>query len=490
MDTRCWPMVLCCVAIAVVAPFAAAEDPTMLELIDRVVNAPAEPAALDRPAHLDAVGGTLLFSMTAPDNAACIRAVPDVTGDGRDEIVVGIDESGVDNVLCLDGASDGAATVVWSYQTADGISGGAPYGDESIVVVDDADGNGFSNILVGTAWGGRTAYDVDSFDGAIHWRFDTYLEPDNGWVYSLARMSDVTGDGVPESAFGVGSDRDSLYMVDGASAAGGQATVVWRYAAADAVGSVANLGDVNGDGDDDVFAAVWDNGDVFVCLDGGTALPGGHVLWSYPVSGAYSTAVLPDITGDGVAEAIAVIWASGGSSVRCLNGVTGAVVWSSTTVTGYGMMAAAIDDVNGDGSSDIVVGSWDNAVIVLDGKTGAEIWNTPVGTTNNGYVWTVRGIPDLDGDGVGDVIAGSFDLHAYAMSGTDGEVLWSYNTGNRVFSVAPVGDLDGDGGPEVAVGTQDTSSNVVVYVIDGGDGSLFIDGFESGDTSAWSSSTP
>ena len=76
------------------------------------------------------------------------------------------------------GASSGAATVLWSLETADGVSGGAPYGDESVVPISDSDGNGHANILVGTAWGGRTAYNVDTLDGAIVWRFDTYLEPD------------------------------------------------------------------------------------------------------------------------------------------------------------------------------------------------------------------------------------------------------------------------------------------------------------------------
>ena len=482
---RVWLVVLvgCCLGTSVAA--AGDGELSMMEIVMDEAERPGEPRAESRPAVLDRTGGTLLFSMTAPDNAACVRGVPDVTGDGLDEIIVGIDESGTDNVFCLNGASVGTADVVWSVETLDGLSGGAPYGDEAVVHVSDADGNGYDNILVGTAWGGRTAYDFDTLDGTIHWRFDTYLAASSGWVYSLDQMSDVTGDGVPETAFGAGSDNNSLYVVDGAASAGGQATVVWNYAAADAVGSVRNLGDVNGDGDDDVFAAVWDNGDTFVCLDGGTSLPGGFVLWSYPVSGAYSTEVLPDITGDGINEALAAIWTSDGSAVRCLNGATGVEVWRSTQVFGYGMMVEVIGDVNRDGDPDIVVSSWENAVIVLDGKTGGLIWKTPVGTTNNGYVWTARGIPDLDGDGINDVVAGSFDLHAYAMSGSDGEVLWSYDTGNRVYSVAPVGDLDGDGVFEVVVGTQDTSSNVVVYVIDGGDGWLFVDGFESGDTSAW-----
>ena len=173
-----------------------------------------------------------------------------------------------------------------------------------------------------------------------------------------------------------------------------------------------------------------------------------------------------------------------------VNGATGVEIWRSTTIDGYGMMAAVIEDVDSDGVADVVVGSWENAVNVLGGIDGVEIWKTVVGTTNGGDVWTVRGIPDLNGDRVNDVIAGSFDLNAYAMSGTDGTILWSYLTGNRVLSVAPVGDLDGDGGPEVAVATQLTSSSVVVHVVDGGDGRLFADGFESGTTDAWSSVVP
>jgi len=413
--------------------------------------------------------GKRLFHMLGADNAVCVRATPDVNGDGRDEVLVGIGKSGTDNVFCLDGASQGAASVVWKLQTSGGLSGGSCYGDQSLVPVSDSESSGAANVLVGTAWGGRTAYALDTLAGDELWRFDTYQGVDSGWVYSLCELSDVTGDGVPEVAFGIGSDGDAVILVDGASA-GPQADVVWRYSASDAVYSVRNLGDVNADGSDDVLAAVGDNGDVLVCLEGDSALAGGNVLWSYDPGigvGVYACGVLADATGDGVDEALAVLWTTAGSAIRCLDGTSGALLWSSADVAQYGMAVDQLADVTGDGVNEIVVSSWENAVIVLDGADGALVWKRVVGTVNGGDVWTARAIGDLNSDGRQDVIAGSFDYHVYALDGRTGAVFWAYDTGNRVFSVAPLGDLDGDGRPEVAAGTQDTTSSVVLHVLDG-----------------------
>ncbi len=414
--------------------------------------------------------GNLLFSMVGGDNAECVRAIGDVTGDGRDEILVGIGESGTDNVFCLDGSSSGSASVVWSLETADGVSGGSCYGDQSIVPVSDTDGNGYPNIALGTAFGGRTAYNLDALAGAQNWRFDTYLEVDSGWIYSLCEISDVSGDGVPDYAFAAGSDNDSVYLVDGASP-GPQAWVLWKYFAGDAVYSVRNLGDVNGDGSDDVLMASGDDVDRVRCLEGDTASPGGNVLWTYtPGVSVFAAGVLKDVTSDGVDEALAVLWTSGGGAVRCLNGATGAVVWSSTDVNSFGMQADQLQDVTGDGVNEVIVSSWENAAIVLDGSDGSLLWKTTVGTTNGGDVWTSCAIDDLNGDGRQDVIAGSFDYHVYAFDGLTGETLWAYDTGNRVFSVAAAGDLNGDGTPDVVAGTQDTNTNTVVFVLEGDGG--------------------
>jgi len=408
-----------------------------------------------------------LFSFVGGDNAECVRAIPDVTGDGRDELIVGIGESGTDNVFCLDGASSGTAGVVWQLETDGGLSGGSCYGDQALVPIPDSDGNGASNLLLGTAWGGRTAFDFDTSAGQEAWRYDTYLDVESGWVYSLCPTSDVTGDGVPEVAFGVGSKGDAVICVDGASA-GPQADVLWRYAAGDAVYSVRNLGDVDADGADDVLAAIGDNVDRLVCLAGDSAQPGGTVLWTHvPGTGVYACGTLADRTGDGVDEAVAVLWTLGGTAIRCLDGATGSLLWSSSKVTQYGMQVDELEDVTGDGTSDVVVSSWDNAAIVLDGSDGSLVWRRPVGTTNGGDVWTSCAIDDLNGDGFQDVVAGSFDYHVYAFDGTNGKLLWSYDTGNRVFSVTATGDLNGDGRPDVVVGTQDTTSNVVVQVLDG-----------------------
>ena len=492
MSQACRPLAaLAALASLCAAPCLAGAASPSLEALRARAERPAAPPGEGRAAILGVGAGNLLFSMSGPDNCPIVRSLPDLTGDGRDEVLVGIDESGTDNIFVLDGASSGTATVVWSLETADGVSGGSPYGDQCLVVVSDGDGNGYPEILAGTAWGGRTAYRLDGLAGAQLWRFDTYLTPDSGWVYSLAELNDMSGDGKPEAAFGAGSFNDSLYVVDGAST--GQATVRWQYQAADAVVSVRNLGDVNGDGDGDVLAAIGDDGHAVVCLDGGTSSPTGSVLWQYPTGAptAFAVGVLPDVTGDGIAEALAVLWTIDGSAIRALNGATGALVWASTQVAEYGMMVEVLEDVTGDGLAEVIVSSWENAVIVLDGATGAQVWKTTVGTTNGGDVWTARAIADLDGDGNQEVIAGSFDYHVYALDGTTGGVLWAYDTGNRVFSVHPVGDLDGDGRPEVAAGTQDTNSSVVVYVLEGDAGlPLFADGFESGDTSAWSATVP
>jgi hypothetical protein len=256
-------------------------------------------------------------------------------------------------------------------------------------------------------------------------------------------------------------------MIDGSSTYA-PATVLWQFQAPDAVYSVRDIGDVNSDGAHDVLAAAGDYADVIYCLDGGTTQPTGDVIWQFSPNGSvYACGVLPDITGDGINEALAVLWISDGTAIRCLSGASGSPVWESSEVYDYGMAVDIIEDVTGDGHDDVVVASWANAVHVISGIDGRLVWKTTVGTLNGGDVWTARAIDDLNGDGRQDVIAGSFDYNVYAMDGDSGEIFWDYDTGNRIYSVYPVGDLNNDGRPEVVAGTQDTTNNQLVRVLEG-----------------------
>ncbi|MHC4944790.1 MAG: hypothetical protein ACYTG7_17380, partial [Planctomycetota bacterium] len=160
-----------------------------------VITACCEAPGQDQPGPESRAGsGNLLFSMNGPDNAACVRSIDDVTGDGKDEIIVGFDVSQVDNLYCLDGSSSGTATVVWKLMTDDGVSGGGFWGDNCIKPSSDVDGNSYANFLCGTAWGGRTAYCKDGLDGATVWKLDTYTLTNSGWIYSLCECGDVNGD--------------------------------------------------------------------------------------------------------------------------------------------------------------------------------------------------------------------------------------------------------------------------------------------------------
>ena len=195
---------------------------------------------------------------------------------------------------------------------------------------------------------------------------------------------------------------------------------------------------------------------------------------------------------DGRREALAVIWTTDGSAIRCLNGATGTLVWASTEVAEYGMAAETLSDVNGDGIDEVIVSSWENAVQVLDGATGQRVWRRTVGTTNGGDVWSARQVGDLNGDGFADVVAGSFDGHVYALSGVNGWPFWAHPIGRRLYSVHGLGDLDGDGVPEVVAGSQNLSGSPlpVVHVLSGDAGldalALFADDFENAAPVGWS----
>ncbi|MGD8394573.1 MAG: PQQ-binding-like beta-propeller repeat protein [Candidatus Eiseniibacteriota bacterium] len=412
-----------------------------------------------------AAPGDLLWWFQGVENINSMVEVGDIDGDTTPDIAVESYDAGVPagepNLSLLSGTT---GVPIWQVRTQSGPSNSGGYEDDCLHLGDDMSGDGIPDLLLGTAWGGRSAMGIDVTSGAQLWIFDTYIDtppspPESGWVYTIHPVPDLTGDGIDDAIFGAGSDNNGAYAVSGADG-----SVIFRLYAGDAIVSSATLGDVTGDGLSEVVYGGGDFETRVFCISGasvGIANP----VWETDVGdGTQYMVPFIDVDGDGLPEVLVGTW---NYEVVCLSGADGSIVWTRSLGTGNVIMQLAVlDDVDFDNAADIAVGSWSNSATVLSGKTGTVIWYGLTG----GDVWAVDGTEDVTGDGRSDVVAGSFDGRAYLFDGVTGDPLWSYVAGDKVMSVRGVSDLSGNGVPDVVAGTQYLSgSGGRVYALEGND---------------------
>ncbi|MGH2570384.1 MAG: FG-GAP-like repeat-containing protein, partial [bacterium] len=418
------------------------------------------------PVAAHAAPGDLVWFFQGIQDVNSIGEIEDQDSDGVPDIVLETYDSGAtgDHLYCVSGGSSGVPATIWSARPLGGPSHSGGWGDECMRIAPDLTGDGVEDVLLGTAWGGRTAYAIDGTSGAVHWAFDTYAEsppvpPEPGWVYTVSSLPDVDGDGFADVVFACGSENDRVYHCSGNTGA-----VLWSLNLGDAIFSSAALSDVTGDGKADVAIGVGDNVPAVWCMRGGAG--GSPVVWGHLLAGScLAVAAIDDISGDSVNDVLVGTWAS---SVLAFDGATGDTLWESVLPgVAYVQQIAILDDVNGDGQQDAAIGTWDDHAFVLSGLDGGEIWSFPTG----GDVWTVARSADVTGDGTNDVVAGSFDGRVYLLDGVGGGEVWSYDTGNRLYCVQGVSDLTGNGRADVVAGTQMLSSGPPggrAYLLEGG----------------------
>jgi hypothetical protein len=407
------------------------------------------------------------------EDICAMATLPDVDGDGVPDVLVETYDAGADgdHLYLLSGGSDDPPTVIWSARPGGGVSNGGGYGDECLAVSPDLSGDGFPDVLLGTAWGNRSVHALDGLDGTLLWSFDTYDEPESGWVYAVRPHFDRTGDGKPEIIFGAGSDNDTGYLLDGADG-----SVIWRFfGSTDAIGHVVALPDVEGDDGPDVLFCGWDfETRVFCVSSAGNGTP--RFIWDTDTGASNHTATLvDDVSGDGIADVVVGNWDSS-QQVICLDSVDGSVLWTFHNGSyNYIMRLVNLGDVDDDGVADIAVGSWDRAVRVVSGATGDLIWQSYAGSFNGGDFWAVDRVDDVTGDGRAEVVGGSFDTYVYLFDGAKGDTLWTFDTPNRLKSVRGTADLSGNGRADVLGGTQYLSGGGRAYALEGAEAAVPVD---------------
>ena len=383
-------------------------------------------------------------NLIADDRYGTVAGIGDLNGDGVQDIAVGAGfDEGTDansgalyiHFMNTDGTID--STVKIDENTANGpgaasLEASDNYGT-AVTTIGDLNGDGVQDLAVGAI----TDEGTDLGSGAFYIHF---MNTD-GTIDSTVKIDENTVNGVTAASLDAGD----------------------AYGAA-----IANIGDLNGDGVQDLAVGAY--------FDEGTDSASGAIYIHF-------------MNTDGTIDSTVKI------DENTANGPGAA---SLDGFDFYGVSIANLNDLNGDGVQDLAVGAFlDEGTDASSGALYIHFMNTD-GTidstvkidenTANGpgaaslaasdlYGGSVANLGDLNGDGVQDIIvgapadegtdlgSGAFYLHYMNTDGTiDSTVKFDENTANGATAaslnasdqygsyIANIGDLNGDGIQDIAVG--------------------------------------
>jgi hypothetical protein len=242
------------------------------------------------------------------------------------------------------------------------------------------------------------------------------------------------------------------------------------------------VGDVNGDGVDDIVCGSGPGGAPWVRVYDGRngVVYQSFLAYSANFTGGVYVAV-GDVTGDGHADIVTGAGQSGGPHVEVWDGMSFAKLsqFAAYSPKFYGGVRVAVGDVDGDGKADIITGAGPGGgphVKVFSGADNHLITQyAAFDPSYRGGVYVAAG--DITGTGKADVIVGAGTYGAglvHVYRGTDGEQEFNFRAGDDPRSPSSarvaVADFNHDGHADVV-----TSVLGDVRIRDGKDMTLLTD---------------
>ncbi len=460
-----------------------------------------------------------------------VTTAGDLDGDGYSDVAVSAllwDSTLTDigHVLIYHGGATGLSTV--AAQEIVGTQSSEFFG-QSLAFAGDVNGDGLSDLAIGA----QAYSNPDAAEGAAFVYHGTFSLPPSSFQWSakgqqtganfgssLGFAGDVNGDGFDDVVFGapnyhnalLADGKCSVHYGSGTGLTPAQGFAVYGDQNGARLGtSVAGIGDVNGDGYDDIAtsaigydASLPDVGLVRFFLGSATGLsttPAESILGQS--SGELFGTVIAgagDVDGDGFVDVLigsnsySGLFTKGGrASVYSggANGVSTSPLWTRDALASnelLGTTAAALGDVDLDGFADIAVGApgansnLGRVETFLGGAAGPS--TSPDSAllglvANEKFGSSIVGAHDVNGDGFADAAFGALNaVRIYFGSGaglpSSPNVTLTGETAVSEFGtvIAGAGDFNRDGYADLLVGapkfTNGQTSEGKVYVFKGG----------------------
>jgi outer membrane protein assembly factor BamB len=375
--------------------------------------------------------------------------IEDISGDGADDLVVAAQSK---LISLVDGAT---GETVWTYVP------GEAYVWTAVMESPHASEDGKPDVLASTK---DSILMLDGAAGKKLWNFSTSTSSSDLCFPSIRSMhiiSDIDGDGLSDVAVVTGSGdgcakNDKIAVIALGAQDGGK---IWEYSNEEDYHGLkdGNRGSspavaIDLDTDGAIDMVVVDDHNVMHVIDGQT----GSILETaeLDVFGViWNLMIVPDISGDGIEDAIALEFIEGGggpdyAGVNAVDLASAEVIWQARAGDGlfdsgavYSMAWLPVDETIHIAVTQRIEN--DLHLAVLNADSGEQVWQFDLGEEKSrkdiDKYYPVARVPNLSESSHDEIAVGSIGSRLYLLDGMSGNTIWSHPIDEQISDIMSIG---------------------------------------------------